>query len=283
MVRALPPKPAALWEYLRPLGRVFLEAGMGREELSGRLYLSTIGADSRALALRYGLGLEIAEFCTAENLDGKADEYQSVVRRQMAGLNRFWFHGPFAELSPASIDPLVRQVTLHRYRQAVQMALGLGISRLVIHSGFIPLVYFPEWFVAQSVTFWREFLTDMPEGLTIALENVMEPGPEMLVEIVRQVRDSRLGLCLDLGHANTRVSRTRPADWVEPMAPWLRHVHLHNNEGDLDLHRCLGAGTIPMENLLDTLLDRCPYVTFTIENQNCEPSVAWLAERGYLK
>ena len=110
-------------------------------------------------------------------------------------------------------------MTILRYRQAMEMAASLGISRLVIHSGFIPLVYFPEWFVEQSVVFWREFLEETPEGITIALENVMEPGPEMLVEIVRQVQDRRLGLCLDVGHANSRVSKTPVVDWVAPMAP----------------------------------------------------------------
>ena len=64
----------------------------------------------------------------------------------------------------------------------------------------------------QSVVFWREFLREIPAGITIALENVMEPGPEMLVEIVRQVEDPRLGLCLDVGHANSRVSETPP--WI---------------------------------------------------------------------
>lgn len=117
-----------------------------------------------------------------------------AVRKEMEGIGSFWFHAPFAELSPASIDPKVRGVTILRYRQAMEMAASLGISRLVIHSGFIPLVYFPEWFVEQSVVFWREFLEETPEGITIALENVMEPGPEMLVEIVRQVQDRRLGL-----------------------------------------------------------------------------------------
>ena len=53
---------------------------------------------------------------------------------QMAGIDRFWFHAPFAELCPAAIDPKVRQVTMERYRQAVATAQSLGICRLVIHS-----------------------------------------------------------------------------------------------------------------------------------------------------
>ena len=255
---------------------------MKREALASRLHLSTIGSDSRTVAVQYGLGLEIATFCTAANLDQDAAWRRATVLKDMSGLGSFWFHAPFAELSPASIDPKVRAVTALRYRQAVEMATSLGISRLVIHSGFIPLVYFPEWFVEQSVVYWREFLREIPAGITIALENVMEPGPEMLVEIVRQVEDPRLGLCLDVGHANSRVSETPPLDWISPMAPYLRHVHLHNNDGDMDLHQSLGEGSVPMEAVLDTVLTDCPQATFTIENLLCSPSVSWLEQRGYL-
>ena len=254
---------------------------MKREALASRLHLSTIGSDSRTVAVQYGLGLEIATFCTAANLDQDAAWRRATVLKDMAGLGSFWFHAPFAELSPASIDPKVRAVPALRYRQAVEMATSLGISRLVIHSGFIPLVYFPEWFVEQSVVFWREFLREIPAGITIALENVMEPGPEMLVEIARGVDDPRLGLCLDVGHANTVVSKTPPADWLAPMLPDLRHVHLHDNHGALDEHLPLGTGTIDFAPILAALAAH-PDITITLENQDILPSLQYLQANGWL-
>ena len=254
---------------------------MKREALASRLHLSTIGSDSRTVAVQYGLGLEIATFCTAANLDQDAAWRRATVLKDMSGLGSFWFHAPFAELSPASIDPKVRAVTALRYRQAVEMATSLGISRLVIHSGFIPLVYFPEWFVEKSVAIWTELLSEVPENMTLCLENVMEPEPRLLADIARQVDDPRLGLCLDVGHANTFVSRVPPLEWVAPMAPWLRHVHLHNNAGHNDLHDPLGQGTLAMEQVLDTVLALCPAATFTLENQDCGPSLDWLRQHGY--
>ena len=187
------------------------------------------------------------------------------------------------ELSPCAIDPRVRGVVMLRFRQTVQAALALGIRRIVVHSGYIPLVYFPEWFTARSVELLREFLRDAPDGLCLALENVMEPEPDMLVQIAAGVDDPRFGLCLDVGHANTRVSETPPLDWIAPMAPWLRHVHLHNNDGDWDLHDALGQGMIPMPDILAALAEQCPAADYTIENQNCEPSLRWLCARGYLE
>ena len=254
---------------------------MQRQALWNRLYLSGIDGQAAELARENGLGLEIAAFCYAPNLEDPA--VLSAVRRDMTGVERFWFHAPFAELAPCAIDPLVRQVTEKRYRQAVDLARELGVRRLVIHGGFVPQVYFPEWYVEQSVWFWREFLRDVPADMTLALENVMEPSPETLVSIAAQIDDPRLGLCLDVGHANTCVSETPPMDWIAPMAPWLRHVHLHNNQGDTDLHAPLGEGNIPMRQIIDTVLQAAPEATFTIENQNALPSLHWLAAQGYIE
>ena len=247
--------------------------------LQEKLYIS--GMDSRApsLARRWRLGCEDITFSYAPMLDDPAALPQAANR--VAGLSRLWLHAPFAELIPCAIDPLVRQTAQHRFRQTLAAAQKLGIRQVVFHGGFIPHVYFPEWYVEQSVLFWRDFLRQLPQDMTVALENVMEPQPRLLADIARQVDDPRLGLCLDIGHANTFVSQVPPVEWVEPMAPWLRHVHLHDNVGREDLHDPLGRGSILMEQVLDAILELCPAATFTLENQDCGPSLDWLRQHGY--
>ena len=167
--------------------------------------------------------------------------------------------------------------------QTLAAAQKLGIRQVVFHGGFIPHVYFPEWYVEQSVLFWRDFLQEVPPDFVLALENVMEPSPDTLVSIAVGVDDPRLGLCLDVGHANTCVSRTPPPDWIAPMAPYLRHVHLHNNRGQEDLHAPLDEGTVPMGEIIGAVLEQAPRATFTIENQDALPSLRWLAQQGYIE
>ena len=249
--------------------------------LQEKLHIS--GMDDRApsLARRWRLGCEDITFSYAPMLDDPAALPQAANR--VAGLSRLWLHAPFAELIPCAIDPLVRQTAQHRFRQTLAAAQKLGIRQVVLHGGFIPHVYFPEWYVEQSVLFWRDFLQEVPPDFVLALENVMEPSPDTLVSIAAGVDDPRLGLCLDVGHANTCVSTTPPAEWIAPMAPYLRHVHLHNNLGDTDLHAPLGEGTVPMGDVIDAVLRAAPQATFTIENQNALPSLHWLAQRGYIE
>ena len=253
---------------------------MDRARLREKLHLSGIDGDAAALARRYDLGFEVTAFCMAAALEDSAAV--AAAEAETADIARLWLHAPFAELHPCAIDPLVRDIAAQRYRRAIAMARRLGIKHVVIHDGYVPFVYFPEWFVEQSVNFWRAFLPEVPEDMTIALENVMDDGPGMLADIMKGVDDPRLRVCLDVGHANTTVSKTPPLDWIAPLAPWLRHVHIHSNFGDWDLHNPLGEGNIPMEQVLDALLTDCPAATYTIENMNCTPSLDWLAARGYL-
>lgn len=245
------------------------------------LFLSSIGEDAAACAAEFGLGVELAQFCTALNLDD-----DSYIRQSLAGClaasPRRIFHGPYHELTPAAVDPLVLEITRKRYRQAAEKAAELGCTKLVLHAGFIPQVYFPEWFTVRSIDFWGRMMDELPESLTVCLENVMEPSPEMLLTIVDAVAHPRLRLCLDVGHANTFVSEVSPMTWLERLAPFLSHVHLHNNFGRHDLHEPLPEGSIDMAAILTRLEALCPGVTCTLELQQCRDSILWMKEKRFL-
>ena len=133
---------------------------MERKELRDRLHLSGIDGQAAALAGKWRLGFEIAEFCWAPRLE--QPDAMELVRQQIAGVERLWLHAPFAELAPCAIDPLVREAALRRFRQTIRTARMLGVKRIVVHGGYIPLVYFPEWYVEQSAVFWKELLADVP-------------------------------------------------------------------------------------------------------------------------
>ena len=246
------------------------------------LYLSTTAEDAPELARENGLGLEIAEFCTASNMDRDYAAADKLVRAAMEGVGRFTFHAPFNELSPAAIDPLVKEIAFRRYRQAIELAPRYGAKKMVVHSGFVPRIYFPSWFVTQSIPFWREILSTTPKDMTLCLENVMESGPDMLLEIVRGVDDPRFRLCLDVGHAACMGKDMSVESWIQTMGPWIAHAHLHNNDGVGDLHQPLGQGVLDMERILSALEAYSSDATLTIENIRAGDSVRWLREKKYL-
>ena len=243
-----------------------------------RLFLSTIADDAVQTAREFGLGVELAQFCLAENMDKTPPDVQASLDAALEVPRRV-FHAPFAELCPAAIDPLVRAVTRRRYLQAAALAKRYGAEKMVVHSGFIPLVYYPEWFAPQSAAFWREFLNDV-DGLTLCVENVMETSPDALRQVVEQVNDPRLRICFDVGHAFCQSGDLAP--WLDALAPYLSHVHLHNNYGTFDEHLGLPDGTLDMAAVIRQLEALAPQATYTLEVRSARASVEWLLKEGLL-
>ena len=235
-----------------------------------QIYLSTVDPRAGELARELGLGVEIAEYCTAWNMDREYPQTDERLRGALAGNPRRILHGPFNELFPCAIDPEARNLAARRYRQAIALARDYGADKVVLHAGFNPWLYYPVWFREQSAVFWREFLAEEP-GVEIVLENVLEQEPEWMTEILRAVDSPRLRLCLDVGHVNA-YSPVDAAQWLRRCAPWISHFHLHNNNGTRDAHDPLFRGSIPMEELLALAGALCPEATFTLELPDGESS-----------
>lgn len=245
-----------------------------------RLYISTTASDAAVVARQYGLGIEIAEYCTAWNMDAEFQRTDLAVERKLSGVCRRTFHAPFNELFPCAIDPKARRLAEDRYRQAIRLAKHYGADRIVIHGGYHPMLYYPVWYVEQSVAFWKNFLQDDP-GILIVLENVLETEPEMLLDILQGVDAPGLGMCLDIGHVNA-YSKRPAADWLACCAPYIRHFHIHNNDGSGDTHSPLFRGSIPIQMILEQAAWLCPEATYTLELIEAAPSVHWLIKHGVI-
>ena len=242
-----------------------------------KFYLSTIDENAHLLAKKYGLGIEIAEFCTPWFLDTEFEKIDPSIRQKLSCSDRFVLHAPFSELFPCAIDPKVRAVAVERYRQVIQVAQGYGIDKIVVHGGYNPRIYFPIWYTEQSVLFWKEFVNEIPANMVFCLENVFEEVPAMLTEIIRQVNDPRLRMCLDVGHVNA-YSKIPVMEWLKSCADIVSHFHIHNNDTSRDAHGQLMDGTIPMKELLAVIAAKCPGASITLELMNAAPSVRWLEQ-----
>lgn len=241
-----------------------------------KLYLSTTAEDGARMARAYGLGLELAEFCTAWNMDRDLEKTRRELEGKLAGVHRRILHGPFNELFPCAIDPSARRLAAYRYRQAIALAREYGAKKVVFHGGYQPRMYYRTWYVEQSILFWKDFLKE-DHGVEIVLENVLEEDPGMLRDIVAGVNDSRLRLCLDVGHVRV-YSQVPVFAWLEEWAPWLSHFHIHNNDGSWDTHSALMEGDIPIGDVLARAEELCPEATITLELLEAGPSVRWLLE-----
>ena len=250
-----------------------------------RIFIATFSREAEKTALEYGMGIELNDLCISSNLD--EEKYDMVAERMERHVaeagqtgKRVLLHGPFTELTPASIDHLAIEMMLKRYRQTLSFCGRLGVKDLILHDGYIPLIYHRDWHKKKSVAFWKSFSEELPGGMTVYVENVFDDEPTLLTEIVDEVGKDNIKICLDVGHANAmRGNGPEVHEWIRVMAPYLRHFHLHNNDGTGDLHDDVDKGTMDMRLILDTIASCCaPDVTMTIESRESAPSAEYLKE-----
>lgn len=245
-------------------------------------YISTIADDAEDMACKYGMGLEIAEFCAAYNMDEKLEETDPMVRKKIAGVEKRVLHAPYSELFPCAIDPMIRAIAKYRYRQSIVTAQNYSATKVIIHGGYNPRIYFPIWYTEQSAVFWKEFTEEIPGGMEICLENVFEEEPEMLYKILHEVDHPKIRMCLDIGHVNA-YSKTKLEAWISMCGPYISHFHIHNNDTTWDTHSKLDEGTIPMKEVLEMIRTLCPDATYALEVLKAEPAVKWLVKNGVIK
>ena len=241
-----------------------------------KLYISTIADDCMETAAKYGTGIELAEFCTACNMDTYFEKYNAIVQKELAVTDRFVFHAPFNEIYPSAIDEKAVDFAKMRLKQAFSLSIVYGIKRIVVHSGFVPCLYFREWYIEKAVPFWQDLLKDLPDDVTLLCENVMETEPTLLRDVAQKVGDTRFRLCLDIGHANCCGENKDLLYWLRECAPYIGHFHIHNNDSKHDLHNAVFDGSIDMKAFLQAAQTLCPDATYTVECMRAQPSAEWL-------
>ncbi len=265
-------------------------------KLKNKILIATVCDNWQEIAQHYNAGIELDHFCQTDNIDGSRGEKMRLEAKEIIKTyDTRVLHAPFNELFPAAIDAKARKLAMDRFNQIADLSLKFGIKRMVVHSGYMPFTYFKEWHIARSIEFWQEYMEDKPEDFEICIENVLDDEPYMLAEIADGVGDKRVGLCYDVGHSNIkgkggfggseRKESTDPNEWLDVLAPYLKHIHLHNNDGIRDYHWELAAreGTLDIEALLSKIPKLCDDdMTITIEALRGLESFEWLKAKEYI-
>jgi len=102
---------------------------------------------------------------------------------------------------------------------------------------------------AANVSFFKELLKVADEvGVTICLENMPFPDfslstPEEIMSIVREINHPNFKMCLDTGHLTVFEGWT-PARAMREYHRDIATLHVHDNDGKSDTHRCVYYGVI---------------------------------------
>lgn len=220
-----------------------------------------------------GLGIEITGFAFPKDLQG--DVPAKIVRHRKAveGIRPLISHGPFFDLVVTSRDPAIVEVCHRRHKVSLEAAHSIGASLYIAHTNFRPMIKNPSYrsnFAAGTLDFWLPFADWAAErGITICLENLWEPGPEIQAAIVDKAGHPGLKASFDNGHVLV-FSNLTAARWIETLGSMIAHSHFHDNSGELDEHKAVGEGNEDWPALLEALGRHAPEAVLVAECDTLE-------------
>lgn len=237
-----------------------------------------------------GLGLGVEVGLDPLLLDATtADWHRDVARRFAEAGVVATVHLPFFDLQPGSADARIRSASCDRLRSALDIAALYAPERLVGHAAYNRFLYirsFADW-AERAADTWVKVLAVWPGHPPLCLENTFETDPATLsgaVDVLRrrlpQAAAGRVGACFDVGHWYSFAEGKRRANldaWLDALAPYLLHLHLHDNDGSFDQHLGPGQGEIPFEAIFAGLAARRLTPTATFEPHTPEAFEAALA------
>ncbi|HTY21191.1 MAG TPA: sugar phosphate isomerase/epimerase family protein [Geobacteraceae bacterium] len=208
------------------------------------------------------------------------DAYDSIDRGELAAIAEALqgqglsttMHAPYADLNPGSPERLIREATLKRFHQLLDVAEAFRPRVIVLHPGYDRWRFAEsrELWLHHSINTWREVLPRAEAiGCTLAVENVFEEEPSTLRALFEAVDSPLLRHCFDVGHWNLFVKMSME-EWFAEIGPWIAEAHIHDNQGKKDDHSAIGDGNIDFDLFFRLMGEYAPDAAWTLEAHSRE-------------
>ena len=167
----------------------------------------------------------------------------------------FQVHAPLSDVNIGSVNEPMRLAAVNEVKQTIIMCRQLDIPLVTVHPGFVQGIAFLDRSRAVEMTKISvkeigSFATD--HGVTVVVENMpanINGTCTNAAELLEVVDAAGLGICFDMGHANT-------AGQVDELLKLVRrfgNIHLHNNEGQWDQHNRVDDGSADLAKVVSVL------------------------------
>ena len=156
-------------------------------------------------------------------------------------------HGAFFDVTVFSDDPLIKAVSDKRVEQSISIGRMLGVKGIIFHTNYTPnfnLESYRDNWVKRNAVYWREKLTKYKD-IDIYIENMFDTDYELIKRLGEELEDvDNFGICLDYAHAHVFGNQEYIESWVTNLAPYVKHIHINDNDFVSDLHLPVGTGNI---------------------------------------
>lgn len=169
--------------------------------------------------------------------------------------------------------------------RAIEICGALGISNMVVHSGWDPHATKEEWFQRNKAFFERLFEAMEKYNVNILHENSTsvnmpwyypKTGADML-EFSNYVDHPMFHSCWDTGHANIEGDQYKD---ILLLGNDLYAIHFNDNRGSQDEHIIPYFGTLNIDEIMCALKEINYKGVFTFEaGSTLRPQKCWLGNR----
>lgn len=218
----------------------------------------------------FGVALEINDFFEPDLLDDKDGLIRVMEAYRNAGIPKgSTMHGVFFDISIASRDEKIRVISEERMTGSMEIARELGLKGVVFHLNYNSMLEsagFDRVFVDKTVAFLKQLLIKYEE-IEIYVENMFEADPHILVTIAKELSEYKnFGICFDWAHAIVFGGGIK--NWIEVLHPYVRHIHINDNDLKSDLHLAVGSGAINWQEFAECYHQYFSHCSVLIETED---------------
>ncbi len=228
--------------------------------------------ESLSLAKDYNCGFEFNDFFSPVILDAKEQKEELISFYQSLKLPEIrTLHGDFFDVTIFSSDEKIAAISEERIYQSLEVAKQLKCRGVVFHGNINPFltakIYRDNW-LSKNAAFFRKVCGEFPE-MNLYMENMFDRCPDDLCKLAEALKDvPNFGICFDYAHAF--ISGLEMIKWCESLGPYIKHVHINDNDGVQDLHLAVGDGIIDWEEFIHFQKLYFPDATVLIETTGTE-------------
>jgi sugar phosphate isomerase/epimerase len=207
-------------------------------------------------------------YLNGRGLDEKLDGILSEMALWTASKNmRPSIHAPFATADPVLFDAIAKNNVRRMTDKTIALVRSFNAEIVVCHPVFEKYrnrKSYSKW-IDANVSYFDHIITQTEEqGTTVAVENIYDERPDMIADLMKELKSARFMFCFDIGHYN-KYSKVGLSKWFKALGGRLCEVHVHDNSGKHDEHLPPGEGTFPFNNLAAILKKLDRDVVLTVE------------------
>lgn len=235
----------------------------------------------KAIAREYDVGFEVNDFYIPDVLENTDEMNRLIEFYQEQGLPEgSTMHGAFFDIVVFSQDPRIREISELRMEQSMKIAVRLGVKGVVFHTNTVPILSGVEYdlrAIEMTVDYMECLLKRYPDT-EIYLENMFDTDPEILVAMSERLSVyDNYGVCFDYAHAS--ISSTPMEEWIAALSPYIKHIHINDNNLKRDQHLAIGDGQIDWQRFMEykrVYFDSCSVLIETTLPENQRRSLKYL-------